>query len=341
VLTCSDRDQAILIFVDKTGLMGQSQKLMVKDIKDGQEVDDAFSVKYKKPLREYKNGWMFILGLSDISGEIEAVYWGGDNEAAVKRIYEQIEVGDVLQIKGTTSKFKGRTKIDIDEESGKLKLIEDYNLENFVERSEKDPEGSLRELKDKVNAINNQQIKQLLTAILEDEEVVEKLKQAPAAMYLHHAYIGGLLEHILSMINICQRVKQNYPQLDHDLLIAGCLLHDIGKIKEFEVSTHIKQSEEGLLRGHMSSGAELIIQKINELHEFPERLKNKLLHLIISHHGKKEYGSAKEPAFPEAACIYYVDELDSKLFQYLNKKKEAKTDDFHIWDKRLGQIYLK
>lgn len=318
-----------------------SKKQFIEGIENGQKVNSTFSVKYKKPLREYKNGWMFILGLSDKKGEIEAKYWGGENKSLVKKVYDQIDTGDIIKVKGKSTEFKNNLQINIEEGEGNIKKSEDFDIEDFVESAERDPQEMFKELKKEFEGISNPKLKELAKAFFEGDEFVNELKKAPAAMFYHHAYIGGLLEHILDMISISKTLSQNFESLDSDLLLFGCFIHDIGKLSEFEVTSHIKQSRRGLLTGHMSTGQEILLEKIREIEDFPENLKNKLLHIIISHHGEKKHGSVKEPMFPEAAAVYYIDELDSQVRQYIDLKENADTSDYHIWNKRFGQIYLE
>jgi len=312
----------------------------IKDLEENEKIESEFSVKYKKPLRPYKNGWMFVLGLSDKTGEIEAKYWGGKDKDFVKSVYDQISTGDVLRISGSIGEFNGRLQINL-EEGGSLKKVEIFDIEDFVEKSKKNVEEMFNDLKKELDEIKNPDLKKLVDVFFEDKEFVESLKKTPAAMYYHHAYIGGLLEHSLNMIKLGKTLKERYGFLDLDLIKFGCFIHDIGKIKEFDVTTNIKQSRRGLLRGHMSLGEEILIEKISKIDGFPEDLKHKLLHIIISHHGSRENGSVLPPMFPEAAAVYYLDELDSKIRQYVDLKENAETDDFHIWTKRFGQIYLE
>lgn len=317
------------------------KELYIEDLEENRKLEAPFSVKYKKPPREYKKGWMFSLGLSDKTGEIEARYWGGENKGHVERVYEQVNPGDVLNIKGRCSKFKDRLQINIEEEEGSIKKADEFDIEDFVESSGRDREEMWGELKSKLNSIQNPNLKKLVEEFLKDEGFVEEYKKAPAAMFYHHAYLGGLMEHVLNMIALSETLKERYDSLDMDLLKIGCFIHDIGKLEEFKVTSNIKQSRKGLLTGHISIGQEILLGKIKNIEEFPENLKNKLVHILISHHGKKEYGSAKTPTFPEAGAIYYLDELDSKTRQYIDLKEDADTDDFHIYTKRFGQIYLE
>jgi 3'-5' exoribonuclease len=310
------------------------------DLKFGDSVKGCFSVKYKHPPKEYKNGFMFTIGLADKTGEIEATYWGGKNKEKVRQIYDQFKEGDVISITGVVGEFRNRLKIDINEEN-EIKKSTEYRLEDFVPKTEKNVDEMLLELREKISLIKNPNLRALLEAFFNDNDFVQKFKTAPAAMYIHHAYLGGLLEHTLNVVKLCQSTHKLYPQLNLDLLLAGSLLHDIGKTKEFVVTTNIKVSEEGMLRGHIVLGEEMMLKKVNKIPNFPRNLKMKLSHIILSHHGETSFGSPKQPQFAEAAAIYYADECDSKVNQYIKAKEMATTEDFRTYTKRLGEIYLK
>ncbi len=313
----------------------------VDSLEEGDSLRSTYSVKYKKPVHKYKNGFMFTLGLADRTGEIEAKYWGDRDEEKVKTIQKKIKPGDVLEVRGTVSKFKGSTQINI--EGGGLRKTDDYNIEDFVKRSDKDLDDLYARFKERIDAIESPDLRRLIGVFMDDEDFMEEFKKAPAAMFYHHDYIGGLLEHTLHMMELGEKVSEHHDGLDKDLLTVGCFLHDIGKMREFEVTTNIKQCREGLLTGHITLGQEILLEKLEKLDEFPENLKYKLLHIIVSHHGKNEYGAVKEPMFPEALAIHYLDELDSQTIQMLDLKENADTDDFHKWTgkNRFGQIYLE
>lgn len=319
--------------------MGKTQ--FITGLEENEEVDTVFSVKYKKPVREYSNGYTFTLGLSDKTGEIECKYWGGNNRGAVNKIFEEINTGDVIRVKGRVGTYREKKEVNIDPDTGFIKHVDNFDITDFVAAADRDPGDMLNELTDVIESLETVPLRKLLRSIVEDEQLAEELKQAPAAMFYHHNYIGGLLEHVLHMINLAETMVENKPGLNRDLLLTGCILHDLGKIREFTVDSNISQSKAGLLRGHVSIGEEIVLHHIKKQDGFPEELKNKILHMIIAHHGEKEYGAAKEPAFAEAAALHFIDTLDSQTFRYLATAADAETEDWHTWDKNLGQIYLE
>lgn len=312
-------------------------KQYINELAEGQLVDSLFSVKYKKPIAPYEGGFRFVIGVSDKTGEVEVYYWGGGSEEKVKKIYEGFKEGEVVRVKGVAGKFREKLKIDVNEGSGSIEPSASYSLEDFVPKSEKSIEGMKRELEDVVESIRDGEYRRLVKEALKKNE--ERFCTWPAAMYMHHAYIGGLLEHTLNCCRMAEVVAEIYA-LERDLLITGILLHDIGKIKEFEVSTNIKVGEEGMLRGHIIIGEEMVREVGKEL-GIDERKLNKVCHIVISHHGFREYGSPKEPQFPEAVATHYIDMLDSKTYQYIKAVEESNTEDFRRYKKGLGEIYLR
>jgi 3'-5' exoribonuclease len=315
------------------------EKQFIKDLVSGKRIKSTFSVKYKHPVREYRNGFMFTAGVADKTGEIEANYWGGRDRDAVQQVYDSFKEGDVVSINGTVGEFKDKLKIDVNEREGSIKRCSplEYNIEDFVAKTEKDIEGMFSTLMGIIDSVDNLHLTALLDSFFTDPRFSMEFKKAPAAMYIHHAYLGGLLEHTLNVLKLCEIAYSLYPKMDRDLL----LLHDIGKMKEFVVTTNIKISEEGMLRGHVVLGDEMLSERIKQIEGFPENLRTKLSHIVLSHHGKSEFSSPKEPQFPEAVAVHYADEYDAKLYQYISAREEATTEDFRTYTKRLGEIYLR
>ena len=316
-------------------------KQFINELKSGDVVDSLFSIKYKHPIQEYKNGFMFSIGVSDKTGEIPITYWGSPNKDKTDKIFRGFSENDIIRVKGIAGEYKGKLKIDVNEDNGLIEITENYDQEDFVPVTDKDIEKMYLELKEYMDHIKNNHLKLLLDQFFGDKVFENIFKKCPGAMYMHHGYIGGLLEHTLNVVKLCHKIFEIYPILDHDLLITGAILHDIGKIKEFEVNTNIQVSEEGMLRGHIVMGEEMVLEKINKIPGFPNILKMKISHILLSHHGNLEYGSPKTPQFPEAAAIYYADEFDSKIFQYIQLKQDANTEDFRIYTKRFGGLYLR
>lgn len=314
----------------------------ISDLKEGDSVNSAFSVKYKHPPESYKNGFRFEVGLADRTGEIELKYWGGADKEKVEALYKEFKVDDVVEVSGKVSAFKGVAEIHINEGAGSIRKIAEFDIGDFVEKSAEDSEKLAAEMLNEIKGMKNGHLRRLMEAFFEDAEFMRQFKSAPGAMYMHHATIGGLIEHTSHVLRLCREIHAIYPAMDRDLLISGAILHDIGKIQEFRAGTNIKQTEEGMLRGHIALGEEAVLARIRGIKDFPNELKIKIAHMMLSHHGANEYGSPKEPSFPEAAAVYYADEMDSKVDQFVKIKKETKTEDFRVYSKKLGRgIYLK
>lgn len=319
------------------------EKKLIKNLADNQDVDTYFSVKYKHPIKSYKNGFRFLIGVSDRSGEIEVNYWGKEDKDAVENVYESFKVDDVIEVRGKVSTFKQKLKIDVNEGIGIIRKCEpeEYDLGEFIPKSNQNLEELWSYLVKIKDSVEDRNLKNLLETFFSDPNFTEEFKKAPGAMYYHHACIGGLLEHTWGVLKILETIHSVHPSLNRDLMMVGGILHDIGKIREFEVSTNIKVSETGMLRGHISLGEEMVREKMNKIDPMAEPLASKLLHIIISHHGKGDHGSPKDPQFPEAVAVHYADILDSQLTQYIRAIKDANTEDFRTYIKRLGEIYLK
>jgi len=164
-----------------------------------------------------------------------------------------------------------------------------------------------------IAAMKNPWLRQLLASIVDDPAIGPRLKRAPAAMTMHHAYLGGLIEHVASLVGLAAKVSAHYPELDADLLLAGIVLHDIGKIDELRYGRGIDYSTEGRLLGHIMIGVALVQEKIKAIPGFPARLGVLVEHLILSHHGSHEFGSPSLPQFAEAVALHFLDDLDSKM----------------------------
>ncbi len=314
----------------------------VKDLRMGDNVDSLFAVKYKKPPREYASGFWFEFRVSDNSGEITAKYWGDRDEEQVKEIYEIFQTDDIIHITGRVSEFRDKLEIALDTTSTLRRCDpSEYDIGDFVSKTSKDMSQMMRELLEIVDLVKNPHLKTLLHSFFDDESFVWQFKNCPGSMHRHQNYIGGLLEHTLNVVKLCNSMYILHPSLDKDLLLTGAILHDIGKIKEYDVTTSIDVSEEGMLRGHLIMGEQMVLDRIGRLENFPDILRMKLAHILLSHHGHNEYGSPKKPQFPEALAIYYADECDAKVDYCIRLKKEAETEDPWIYTKDFKHIYLR
>jgi 3'-5' exoribonuclease len=315
---------------------------MIKNLNAYEAIDGKFIVKFKKPVQKYAKGYSFQIRIGDPTGELMLKYWGPDNKEEVERLYNSIKKDSVIYVVGETTLYNGKLSINVNPPQGKLAILEmhEYDQSDFIPESEKDTREMYNELTQLADSMENMHLKELVYSFIKDPVFSEKFIKHPGAMYKHHGWLGGLLEHTLNVVKICDFLKKLHPELNRDLMIAGAILHDIGKIKELEVTTHIRTSSEGMLLGHLAITYEEVSKKMDTL-KTPEELKLKMKHLLLSHHGKMEYGSPKQPAIPEAVAVYLADDTDAKITEILTYIKRAITEDDYIYLESFGPVYLK
>ena len=260
-----------------------------------------------KQIKPKKTGEPYLaLTLADRSGQLEAKMW--DNVDEVLNAFDQ---DDFLKIKGLVNKYKNRFQLTIH----KLRKLGDTEIEfdDYLPKTTKNIDELWLTLAAFVAGFENPYLRLLVQSFMSDPEIAAAYRNAPAAKTLHHAYIGGLLDHVVSLFRSCDLVCRNYPQVNRDLLLTGVFLHDIGKIHELAYNRSFSYTTRGQLLGHMIIELEMLQAKLTLVPDFPAELKTLLEHLIISHHGEYEFGSPKLPMFPEALLLHYMDDLDSKM----------------------------
>ncbi|KYG62079.1 3'-5' exoribonuclease YhaM family protein [Bdellovibrio bacteriovorus] len=282
------------------------ERKSIQSLQDKDGVDMNFLVK-EKHVGMGKNGRPFMgLQLGDATGSLDARLWDRVDELA-----KEFEVGDVVKIKGQIQLFQNRKQLVVH----RLERVDSstVNFEDFIAKSSRNTEDMLVELLNMVRTMKNDHLRQLILDTLEDPEIRPKVLRAPAAKSIHHAWTGGLLEHILSICKIMDFMGSHYPFLNRDLLLFGAIFHDIGKLWELSYDNGISYTDRGRLIGHMQIACELIDKKASRILGFNEELRDICKHIILSHHGKLEYGSPKRPKFLEAMVIAMVDDFDSKV----------------------------
>lgn len=300
----------------------------LKDLtEENVDVDSLFAIKDKQGVKTYINGFMFTFTISDKTQEMIVNYFGSNTESEVKGIHQIFEEQDVIHLKGKTNKWQGKINIIVKPESGSIEKTENYDLNDFAPMTSKNIPTMVTEFKEIISNVTNSDIKRLLDSIFNQDDFMEKYSKAAAASSNHHNFGGGLIEHVLSMIKISIKVVEMHPELDKDLLIVGCIFHDIGKVNELKVGTSVMYTTEGNLLGHISMGQKMVNDWIDGLEDFPDLLKQKILHMILSHHGKQEWGSPVTPLFPEATALHYVDNLDSSIQNVIQQKEKANPAD--------------
>jgi len=260
--------------------------------------------------------------LSDRTGDIESRVW--ENAAELASLFNE---GDILEVKGQASSFRNQIQLNL---SG-VTVSDKGDPTIFLESSPNDINYMMGALRGIVKKVMDPHLKALTDRFLSDRNFTGLFKKAPAAKNFHHNYIGGLLEHTLSVCEMACRVADQYDNLDRDLLIAGAFLHDIGKIREFKYNIGIDYSDEGRLLGHLVMGVTMVEEKLAGMANFPDETALLLKHLILSHHGQYEFGSPKRPKFLEAFALHLIDDLDAKInglgrFMVKDGKEGAWTD---------------
>jgi 3'-5' exoribonuclease len=283
------------------------KSIFIADLRPEQPVQEMFLVRARETRSSSKSNasWLQLV-LVDRSGSIDAKMW--DNFDAAARIAEPQRV---IRIHGRTKLYQNRLEMTVERVTPVADS--DFTLADFVAHTRENVDDLFARLSAEIHGIANPWLRKLGESVLNDPEIAQKLKCAPAAMTMHHAYVGGLLEHIVSLCGLARATAKHYPEVDHDLLLTGVLLHDIGKIEELTGDCAINYSDDGRLLGHITMGVVLTQRKIAAIPDFPPRLMSLVEHMILSHHGSLEFGAPVLPSFREAVLLHYLDDMDSKM----------------------------
>ena len=283
-------------------------------------------------------GQYLALMLADKTGQMEGRMWEEFADAVAT-----CNEGCYVKVQGQISKYQGRFQITLE----KLRLAAESEVESadFMPATRFDVETMWAELRGYADAFANGDLKRLVFAFLDDEELATSYKTAPAAKRLHHAWLGGLLEHVVALVRVCRATAPFYPEVDPDLLVTGAILHDIGKVKELSWANSFSYTLEGQLVGHISIATRMLDEKVRGLGEFPERLRVLVEHMILSHHGKYEFGSPKLPMTPEAMLLSALDDLEAK-FEAMRREFEGlrstgrRADELTEWVRSMERPLL-
>ena len=316
-------------------LLGRMKDIYIDDLlgfDEGKGFDTFFLVLAKQQRTTKQNKPYLSLTLGDKKGQIEGRVW----ELGDPRIAREFERGDIVKVRGSVSRYDDRAQVKVDQlrkaiegEADKMDMLPATTCDVAVLWSA---------LQAVVASVKNPDLKRLLEALLDDPAIAEAYRLAPAARQLHHAWLGGLLEHVVSLLGLADRVASHYPMLDRDLLVTGVILHDIGKIRELSWDTGFDYTVEGVLLGHIQMGVDLAEKTIAGLPGFPDRLRTLVLHMILSHHGKLEFGSPKLPMIPEALVLNFVDDLDAKM-QAMASEFERSAREGRAPDELTGRVW--
>lgn len=303
----------------------------IADLPPGTTIDGEVFLLKQKDLRGTAQGALYIHAvLADKTGQMPARLW-----QATQELYNLLPQDGFVRVRGRSESYRGALQFII--EGIDTVPIDQVNLEEFLPKTEKDIDQMYNRLVDVLRGVKDQNLLYLIKQFVGDSELIEQFKTAPAAVQVHHACIGGLLEHTLNVLELALLICPRYPQINQDLMLVGTFLHDIGKTRELTWASTFKYTEPGQLVGHLLIGAMLIEQKSQAAEAdlgrpFPSRLLQILQHMIISHHGNYEFGSPKLPMTAEAIMLHYLDNLDAKLeIVRIQIAESDKTDPDADW----------
>lgn len=314
-------------------LLDARPRRFIDQLQPGEQILDQVFLINQKDLRTTANGSLYIhLVLADRTGQLLARIW-----SATQQQYDTIPEGGFLRLRGRTESYKGALQFIVDglrpAEAGQ------YDPADFVPCTNLDVDEMWEQLLGILRTIKNPDLLALISAFVKDQAIAAGFKKAPAAVQLHHAYLGGLLEHTLNVLQLATRIfgktdgsDSQYPKVNRDLVLAGVFLHDIGKIAELSCETSFAYTNAGQLVGHITQAAIWIDQKIGDAEQqtgrrFPQDLQDLLTHIVLAHHGSYEFGSPRLPACPEAIVVHYLDNIDAKLHMFLSGIESAKNAD--------------
>jgi 3'-5' exoribonuclease len=295
----------------------------VASLADGDSVEDVYLVA-EKQLRVNRNGASFIqMDLQDRTGTIATRVWNVGEQQ-----FRNFESGDFLLIKGKVQLFQGSLQMI-------ASTFEKYdpakvNRTDFMPHTEQDVNKLLEKLRGYLLKLGNHHLKALAQSYLMDDQFMNGFTKAPAGVKVHHAYVGGLLEHVVAMMEVADRILPLYPAVDRDLLLIGIFLHDTGKVRELAYESNFSYTDEGQLIGHLPIGIEMLMDRIEGVEslteeKFPRELLLRLKHMILSHHGTLEFGSPKVPMTPEAVALHAIDTLDTRIHITVREIKDDRT----------------
>jgi 3'-5' exoribonuclease len=321
--------------------MGRMSRRYVNQLVNGDAVDETFLVADKQ-LRANRQGNLYLhLELRDKTGTVGARLWN-----ATENLARQFEPGDFLHVRGKTQLFQGSLQVILTH----LDVVDSGSVvpDEFLPQSAQNVTKLLARLREVLRGMNNPHLKALVECFLIDDAFVRKFTTAPAGIKNHHAYQGGLIEHVVTLLNVADRIADLYPEIDRDLLITGIFLHDIGKVDELCYDRAFGYTDLGQLVGHLVIGVEMVREKAAQSADltgepFPEELLLRLKHMILSHHGEYEFGSPKLPMTLEAVALHYLDNLDAKIHTFSREIRDdpSRDSNWTPFQQNLGRRLFK
>lgn len=284
-------------------------KITVKELKDpswqGREVISCFALRKVELRTKDSDGKQFLsLELGDATGRIDGVMW---NEAA--EAYGRLTPGDIVQLKATVGTYREAVQLRV--ESISRAKEEEWRPGDFLAQSPLSQAERETAIRTEIKTVRDQHLSKLLSLFFDDREFMDRFLEAPAAKLWHHAYVGGLSEHTAAVCRLAHAASDNYELLDTDLLLAGCLVHDVGKVPEYKMGSFIDYTDQGRLLGHIVLGDQMVVERLSRIRDFPQEKAMRLRHMVLSHHGERERGSPVTPATLEALVLHHCDYLDA------------------------------
>lgn len=317
------------------------QRKYVNELKDGDTVEEVFLVADKQ-LRANRNAALYLsLDLRDKTGLMNGRMWNVTEDSV-----SGVQSGGFVRIRGKVQLFQGALQMILSHVDPVA--MDGLDLSEFEPQPDKDIEQLQQRLREILLSLNEPNLRTLMDAFLQDDELMQAFAQTPAGVKAHHAYRGGLLEHVVTMLEAARRIGEVYPELDIDLLLCGVFLHDLGKVRELSCEAGFVYTDEGQLLGHLIIGIELLTGKIAHVtqltgHPFPQELALRLKHMILSHHGAYEFGSPKLPMTPEAVALHHLDNLDAKVHEFTRAIQDDPNAESHwtLFNTRLARKIYK
>lgn len=297
----------------------------VAELKPGTVVNEIYLCQ-RREVRERRDGGKFMtFEFRDKTGSIAGIMWDRIDDAAAC-----VEPGQFFHVQGRVNEYQGRPQLQV----SLIYPAEEAEIEraDFVAVTRFSCDDLMTELRGFIAGVENRFLRRLLDAFFDDPDFARQFSTSPAAVQVHHACIGGLLEHTVMMCRIARIIPDVYPEVDRDLLMAGIILHDVGKTREYVTDRFIDHTLDGRLIGHIVTGYQLVQERIAAIPDFPAETGRMLLHIVLSHHGQLEFGSPKTPKFVEALIVHFLDNLDARIIMFrdaVEKNPKAKWTDFH------------
>ncbi len=295
------------------------RRVWIKDLQPGTDVNESYAVRSQEVRQRRGGGPYLALTLGDRTGDVAALVWENVDELG-----KVCQAGGVVNVRGQVQRYNQRLQVVV--RAAERVGLDAVDMSLFVRSSEIDPEVLWRQLDELIEDVVDPHLKQLLFRVFSDPDVAARFRVAPAARGMHHAFRSGLLEHTVSVTKAAKAMARHY-QLDVDVVVAGALLHDLGKIWELTITSSINYTDDGRLLGHLAQEVLFVDRTIAELPAFPGETRRHLLHILLSHHGEYAFGSPRRPKTPEALLVHMVDNLDSKMAGMLEAMGSADASE--------------